>query len=49
MATAFIYLHVDKIFYFWRAIYFMGHVLTALFYVLGVFLIRMNKQKTHTH
>ncbi|KAF4521844.1 hypothetical protein B566_EDAN003718 [Ephemera danica] len=43
MATAFIYLHVDKIFFFWRSIYFMGHVCTAVAYVIGLALLRANK------
>lgn len=46
MSLPFIYLYPSKIFRHWGSIYFMGHVVSAIAYVVGIFLRKMHRKST---
>lgn len=47
MSLGFILLRYDLTIRFWKSVYFVGHVASLFFIILGIILIKLQKSKNH--
>lgn len=45
MASAFLLLHVNRTLYYWKSIYFIGHIIGISLYLIGICIAQTRKVK----